>query len=499
MPKPLTPADYERIASERKLKWLGGIVTGSDKRTGWECLTCGKVWQTPYKNIQQGHGCPRCGGKEQKTQEDYVKLGEEKGFKWLGPEVRRTFEKTRWLCPTCGQPFPARYNDIREGHGHAPCAHNHLTAARCRQAARARNLAWLGNEPGTTKTLHRWQCRKCNRTFRATYNSVWHDGRTCAYCPKAYDRLRTPPAKYEELAERVGLVWLGPPVINIDTKTQWRSKKCGHSWHQTYRNIEDYATCPLCSRRRKKTEADYTALGSRRGFRCLNPAVANNKIRTSWTCGKRHVFLASYHEIHQGQGCSLCARKQKSNPPQKYVDLAARFQNIAWLGPEVLSIDAITWWECTSEHKHRYEATYRQVKKRRGRCLICKSIARAARGKQKSTAAAQQVLPTKVDRAAKAHPVNREIDYSKEDVDFMRAVQAWSKRTGTRHPNWKEVFVILAGLGYVRGQRANGKGVSEESEFETAMEEHKRASGRLFPTWKQVLTVFRGLGYEKPH
>jgi hypothetical protein len=39
---------------------------------------------------------------------------------------------------------------------------------------------------------------------------------------------------------------------------------------------------------------------------------------------------------------------------------------------------------------------------------------------------------------------------------------------------------------------------AEEIEFMRAMDEYKRKSGRMFPTWSEVLEVVRGLGYTKP-
>jgi hypothetical protein len=38
---------------------------------------------------------------------------------------------------------------------------------------------------------------------------------------------------------------------------------------------------------------------------------------------------------------------------------------------------------------------------------------------------------------------------------------------------------------------------ADEMEFLRAVEEYKRRSGRMFPTWSEVLEVVRGLGYGK--
>ncbi|MDR3619330.1 MAG: hypothetical protein P4L85_08265 [Paludisphaera borealis] len=37
-----------------------------------------------------------------------------------------------------------------------------------------------------------------------------------------------------------------------------------------------------------------------------------------------------------------------------------------------------------------------------------------------------------------------------------------------------------------------------EMEFMLAMDAYKQRSGRMFPTWSEVLEVLRTLGYEKP-
>ena len=37
-----------------------------------------------------------------------------------------------------------------------------------------------------------------------------------------------------------------------------------------------------------------------------------------------------------------------------------------------------------------------------------------------------------------------------------------------------------------------------ELEFMKAIEEYKRRSGRMFPTWSEVLEVLAGLGYSRP-
>jgi len=38
---------------------------------------------------------------------------------------------------------------------------------------------------------------------------------------------------------------------------------------------------------------------------------------------------------------------------------------------------------------------------------------------------------------------------------------------------------------------------ADEIEFMRAMDDYKRKSGRMFPTWSEVLEVVRSIGYQK--
>ena len=42
------------------LEWVGDGPTLNDAPVRTRCLACGHVWRPRPKNIQQGHGCPRC-------------------------------------------------------------------------------------------------------------------------------------------------------------------------------------------------------------------------------------------------------------------------------------------------------------------------------------------------------------------------------------------------------------------------------------------------------
>ena len=489
MPRRLKREDFENLAAQNKLKWRGPDVVPFNVKTEWECLVCGKVWPTKYRLIQRGSGCPRCAGHERHPPEHFVELGNKRGLPWLGPEVARVSDKTNWFCPKCQEPFSSTYNALQQGSGCPRCGKRALSPRQFRAVGRLRDLDWLGEKVRTTETHERWRCRKCGRTFRATYEKVKR-GRRCSHCPASFDRLPTPPAAYKKLAQDNRLRWLGPPVINTRLETQWLSKKCGHTFSSTYELMSRNPGCRVCSKTRRRDSADYQTLGHSRGLRCLNSQVANSRVKTSWTCAKqKHVFSASYQEVKKLVGCPICNKRWRTDPPEKYQALAEGFGIVVWLGPPVVNHHCLTWWQCTRA-QHRYQAAYRQVKKCKGRCPLCRKADRAE--KAKSTAA-PQALSVPVIKVGKQRG-----DYTKEELAFIQGMHEYGVRTGNRHPTWRQIFQLLISWGYRRpvGQgEVPEPGIAEENQFDAAMETYKRTSGKRVPTWWQVFRVFQGLGY----
>ncbi len=181
---PKTPADYHALAEERGFRWLGPQVPNVQAKTNWECAK-GHQWQTSYHPIRRGTGCPVCAGKAPKTPADYYALAEERGFRWLGPEVPSVQSKTNWECAK-GHRWQARYTHIRRGTGCPACA---------------------------------------------------------GVLPKTAD-------DYHALAKKRSFRWLGPQVSTVQAKTNWQCEK-GHQWQARYNNLRRGTGCPICARKRR--------------------------------------------------------------------------------------------------------------------------------------------------------------------------------------------------------------------------------------------------------
>lgn len=54
----------------------------------------------------------------------------------------------------------------------------------------------------------------------------------------------------------------------------------------------------------------------------------------------------------------------------------------------------------------------------------------------------------KVERRRQIDPTTCERDYSQDEVEFMRAIDDYKRRSGRQFPTWSEVLEVLRDLGY---------------------------------------------------
>jgi hypothetical protein len=171
--------DYRALARVNGLKWLGPEVANVAAKTTWQCAQ-GHRWQATYNTIQQGCGCPVCAGNQPRTSADYRALAKAHGLKWPGAEAPATREKTFWQC-SHGHRFQAKYNTVQQGHGCPVCAGNkRKTPDDYRQLAADRGYRWLGPEVRTTHLKTRWRC-SLGHEWQARYGTL-QQGHGCPIC-----------------------------------------------------------------------------------------------------------------------------------------------------------------------------------------------------------------------------------------------------------------------------------------------------------------------------
>lgn len=181
--------------------------------------------------------------------------------------------------------------------------------------ARNRNFKWLGPIVSRTTEKTHWECAFGHR-FQTSYHSLKKSipkGTSgcpiCAIQRRAFLRRKKPP-DYHHLAREKGLMWLGPRVNRTHEPTWWRCSS-DHRFEACYSSIASDHGCPICAIEsrtdlRRKRPRDYHRLAQERGFLWIGPRVANTQVKTVWECPDGHRWEAKYNDIHNGCGCPIC-------------------------------------------------------------------------------------------------------------------------------------------------------------------------------------------------
>ncbi len=306
----LAASDYKRLANSRGFVWLGPAVSNNNEGTSWRC-NYGHEWQTPYKSIRRGSGCPECAGNKKKTRKDYERLAEELEILWLGPFVENTQSKTWWMCDAghrWSAPFKSLSRTIGTGNsGCRKCKYDRLAEMRRLKpdayTAMAERLGWewLGPDPKSVVKPTWWRCDSGHRVD-ITYKSLYV-GNGCRICSgKAFKTSED----YERLAAEAGIEWLGFVPANSHSKSVWKCEN-GHVWEMSFNCVARGQRCPHCAGNVPKATDDYQILAEDRGFEWIGSLPPNTKEKTRWRCEKGHEWEAHYNSIAiVGSGCPEC-------------------------------------------------------------------------------------------------------------------------------------------------------------------------------------------------
>ena len=298
------PEAYHALAAEHGYVWLGPEVNGALERTAWEC-GLGHRWSGRYNDIQQGHGCRFCAAqrkaaKARRQPGEYYALAAQRGYTWLGPEVKRNKEKTHWLC-AAGHAIFASFNQITTGRSCKECSGlAPKTAQDFLDLAASRGFKCIGRNVVNTGAETMWECAEGHR-WSTSYNSI-QQGSGCPCCAGVATKVSD---DYSRLAGEAGLVWLGPVPANSKGTTRWRCPE-GHLVQKSFNAVQACNGCLECSGLAPKSPTDYHELASKRGFEWLGRDAPNTHTSTLWRCSKGHEWEAAYTTIHQGHGCPQC-------------------------------------------------------------------------------------------------------------------------------------------------------------------------------------------------
>ena len=263
---------YLDAGKDRHIHYVRGYTGIVGDKVTWGCEK-EHEWQTTYSNICAGYGgCPYC-RPTKRTETDYLFLGKNLGYVFLGP-------------------FPK-------------------TAA--------------------TKTA--WECEKGHRRY-ASYSQIRMTP-TCPDCSGRKRTIRT-EEDYDAFGKTRGIWFVGDFPRNSHTNTTWMCEK-GHRWEAQYCSIKNGNGCPECKtyvngRRVSKPQLKLAKMLSaevnyKAGKYCIDCALPKRMIAVEYDCwywhaGRVHMDKNRAKEIIESGWSMLVVKSNNELPTQKRLDKA---------------------------------------------------------------------------------------------------------------------------------------------------------------------------------
>lgn len=300
----IPPEQYHSTAAERGFTWLGPYPKNTNDLSRWRCHE-GHEWDSSYGSVgNQGTGCPYCAGKATKVPKDYHNLAEKRGFRWIGEFPHDTGIHTEWQCAE-GHSWSTAYGTINQGAGCPHCGGTYPKSPTDYLAvATQRGFTWLGPKPPSVRDKTGWQCQH-GHIWQAPYDTIGNSERGCPYCAGVAKKTA---GDYAALADQLGIFWLGPIPKESRIKTKWQCQpghKFEISY-QEIQGFE--VPCPICQPHfRSKIPEHYEIIASENNLTWLGPMPQTVIDNTQWQCPNGHTFERRYDDINQGTtACPTC-------------------------------------------------------------------------------------------------------------------------------------------------------------------------------------------------
>lgn len=150
-----------------------------------KCKKCGCEFSAVPGSLFMGHGCPRCGGREKKSQETYIAQ-----MKEIHPDIEVLGEykgnkiKVALLCKKCGNKWESSPNASLRGTGCPYCSGlmRKTTKQFAEELSKVQpNITVLG-EYKNNRTPVKCRCNKCGNIFYGHPKQMLYHGYGCSAC-----------------------------------------------------------------------------------------------------------------------------------------------------------------------------------------------------------------------------------------------------------------------------------------------------------------------------
>lgn len=226
---------YHKTAKIKGLKFVGIYTGSSEDKVKWQCLTCGNKWFSIFSNILKDTAhCPICSKANNRIAEKtYITLGKKRGFTYLGGYVGNVQVKVEWECKY-GHKFKSSYSKIKAGKGCPKCVGRHQhTEKEYIDLGLKHNLKLVTKKiPSRITTKVIWHCSN-GHSFKRSLSVIKGGRTTCGKCNAENRRIKE--EQYKICSEKFD--YIAGYNGSVMDKVLWQCKDCKTEINARYADI----------------------------------------------------------------------------------------------------------------------------------------------------------------------------------------------------------------------------------------------------------------------
>ena len=293
------------IANGRGGKCLSKVFVNKRAKLDWECAN-GHIWSAPLRDVENGHWCLKCAGKEKLTIELAREIAASRGGECLSRYYENTKTPLTWRCAK-GHVWKAALGQIKnQGSWCRECAGlKKQDIKKMKELAASRGGKCLSTKYKNANSKLEWQCEKGHRWW-AKPGAV----KFGSWCPECRGKPKGNICKYNQIAKEKGGECLSDQYVNSKTKLTFKCAN-NHVFNITPASINRGHWCVTCSakervKKRKVKIEDMVALAESKNGKCLSDKMDSVHDKLKWMCNKGHVWGAAAYNVKNGTWCKVC-------------------------------------------------------------------------------------------------------------------------------------------------------------------------------------------------
>ncbi|WP_394557878.1 zinc-ribbon domain-containing protein [Priestia aryabhattai] len=305
--------DIHELATKRGGKCLSETFINKQTKMLWECEQ-GHRWEARLDDVQSGHWCLKCSGKEKLTIEIMHEIAKSKGGKCLSSKYINNKTKLIWQCEK-GHIWETAPGHIKnKGAWCKECAGlKKKTIVQMQELAQSKGGKCLSTEYVNANTQLEWECKEGHR-WKAKPGAVTFG----SWCLECTGKKPLTIEIMHEIAKSKGGKCLSSKYINSKTPLEWECKE-GHRWMAIPMSVKNKgAWCQKCSakeraKRIKTTIGAMKELAISRGGKCLSDKMESIHDKLEWICKEGHIWQAKANNVKNNNSwCKKCHYKNIS-------------------------------------------------------------------------------------------------------------------------------------------------------------------------------------------